>query len=271
MVTGGLILLIFALTTAPQAGWRSPATLAAAAAGAAALVLLGAWERRHAAPLIPPSVVGRARVLAPNLAIALQSMVGVSWLFLLTLFFQDVRGLDALTSGLMFAPMTAASVAGAVSAGWVVARLGASRAAAIGIALVVGGLVAMAAATAGRPASMIAGTVVGEAGFMLAGVALTIAATNAFRTSDAGLAAGILNTATQLGGGIGLGVIAAVVSAASSQAQITAGAVRLGLLGCITFSFVALVLVLGGMRRAEHPSRDRTPEPRHQTVPDVDG
>jgi EmrB/QacA subfamily drug resistance transporter len=249
-MTTGVVLLIYAITSAPQVGWRSPVTVMAGAFGCAALVVFVMWERRHRAPLVPLEVLGRAQVVAPDIAVALQSMVGVAWLFLLTLYFQEVRGMDASVSGLLFAPMTVASVVGAVLAGRMVDAWGRFPVAAAGIVLVVLGLMVMAQAAIadGGVAVMIAGMVVGEAGFMLGSVALTIAATGALGDADAGLAAGLLNTATQLGGGLGLGVVTAVVAASAPPSGITAESLRLGFLSCVVFSLLALVVVLAGMR-----------------------
>jgi hypothetical protein len=102
---------------------------------------------------------------------------------------------------------------------------------------------------------------------MLGSVALTIAATSALGDADAGLAAGLLNTATQLGGGLGLGVVTGVVAASTSRSGISAGALRLGFLSCVVFSLLALIVVLVGMRppgmhtldveRSAAASRDR--------------
>jgi hypothetical protein len=52
--------------------------------GLAAMILFIAIERHHADPLVPPAIVAKTAVLAPNGAIGLQSMVGVAWLYLLS-------------------------------------------------------------------------------------------------------------------------------------------------------------------------------------------
>jgi MFS family permease len=252
--TVALVLIIYALTTAAQDGWLAPATVGTGTLGCAALVVLFAVERRHRNPLVPPATVAKAAVLAPNAAITLQSMVGVAWLFLLTLHLQDVRGLTASAAGWVFAPMTVASVAGAAVAGRMVPGLGRRTTAATGIALVAASLLVMAyAAAPGRALALLIGAmVVGEAGFMLGSVALTMAATSSLGDSDAGLAAGLLNTATQLGGGIGLGVVASVVAAATPASGGIAGPVRLGFVTCAVFSAAALAVVVAGMRTADH-------------------
>jgi MFS family permease len=136
-------------------------------------------ERRQAAPLVPLPVVTRTGVLIPNAAVILESMVGIAWLYLLALYFQAVHSLGPLASGALFAPMSAASVVGAWTAGRAVARIGERRAALSGIGFVAAGLCVMVACAplgAGIPL-VVVGMVVGEGGFMLASVALTAAAT----------------------------------------------------------------------------------------------
>src|SRR5215212_4749643 len=59
------------------------------------------------------SVLRKPAVVVPNAAIFLQSMVGIAWLYVLTLYFQEVLGHSPLTAGLLFSPMTLASVLGA--------------------------------------------------------------------------------------------------------------------------------------------------------------
>jgi len=107
-----------------EPGWLSPATWVPGILGIAALILFIMIERRHPAPLVPLAVTTRTAVLAPNGALGLQSMVGIAWLYLLTFFFQDLHAMNPMISGLWFAPMTAASIAGAIIAGRVVPRIG---------------------------------------------------------------------------------------------------------------------------------------------------
>lgn len=256
-VTAGLVLVIYAVTGAPAYGWLGAATWVPGLAGLALLAVFVAIERRARAPLIPPHLVARPGVLAVNGAITLESMVGVAWLYLLTLWFQDVRGADALETGLLFAPMTAASLAGASVAGRAAVAFGARPVAAAGMVLVLAGLGAMAwGVSVDALGAVLAGSVAGEAGFMLASVALTIVATGVLSTSDAGLAAGLFNTATQLGGGTGLGIVAAV---AAASGDLSASALRAGFLACALFSALALVTVAVALRPATRPAGLRRP------------
>lgn len=102
---------------------------------------------------------GARPVLTSNLAIALQSMVGIAWLYLLTLHLQEVRGHTALEAGLLFAPMTLASVIAAPSAGRYVDKLGIRRTGVAGLGTVAAGVVLMIAGLGlgGPPVLVVAG------------------------------------------------------------------------------------------------------------------
>ena len=71
-----------------------------------------------------PFVFRERDVVVPNAAIALQSMVGVAWLYVLTLYFQEVLGHGPLAAGLLFAPMTGVSLIAAPVAGRLATVLG---------------------------------------------------------------------------------------------------------------------------------------------------
>ena len=108
-------------------------------------------------------------------------------------------GYGPLTAGLLLLPMALASVAAAV-AGRLATNLGTGKAAALGLGGVVAGLLlVMGVSREGALLVVLAGTVVGEAGFMFSNVSLTIAGTGATGEDGRGLAAGLLKTSVQLG------------------------------------------------------------------------
>jgi MFS family permease len=258
-VTAGLVAVVYALTSAPKDGWAAGSVCGVGLLGLAALIAFAAIEARHPAPLTPPAVVTKSNVLVPNGAVVLQSMVGIAWLYLLTLYFQDVHDADAMQSGLLFAPMTVASIAGAAVAGRAVGRHGVRHVALTGMALVAAGIAEMAATTpmeSGIPLT-IAGMVIGEFGFMLTSVSLTVAVTTAVAHEHAGLAAGLYGTSTQLGGGIGLAIVATVVTAATDRADVDSHAIQIGFLACLAFTLLAALLVAGRMNRKQTPLTTR--------------
>ena len=98
---------------------------------------------------------------------------------------------------------------------------------------------------------VLAGTVVGEAGFMFSNVSLTIAGTWARTGEDGrGLAAGLLNTSVQLGNAWGLGVVATLI-AATSGPGVSAGGLEAGLLACAAFALLAMPIAFFGLPGAK--------------------
>jgi EmrB/QacA subfamily drug resistance transporter len=246
-VTLGLAAVIYAVTKAPE-GDRNP-VLVFGAAGVLLLVCFVITERRSAAPLVPLDVVAAGPVAVPNVAIFLQSMIGLSWLYVLTLHFQEVLGHGPLAAGLLFAPMTLSAVPAALIAGRLVTYFGVRLVASTGLVLLGGGLLLMS--EMGNLFFVLLGMVVGETGFMFSNVPLTIAATGGVKGDDRGLASGLMNTSSQLGNALGLAIVATVVAAvaASGGSEDLLAGLRWGLLVCAGIVVLALPITLFGLRR----------------------
>jgi MFS family permease len=254
-VTLGLAALIYAVSALPERG----STSTFGATGALLLACFVVAERRSGAPLVPLRVFAARPVVFPNAAIFLQSMIGLSWLYVLTLYFQDVLGHGPLAAGLLFAPMTVSSVPAALVAGRLVTRFGVKPTAAGGLLLVGAGLLLMTRMSeADSLPFVLCGMVVGESGFMFTNVPLTIAATGGLGEDEKGLASGLMNTSIQLGNASGLAAVATVVAAvASSEAAGGGGLVgglEWGLLVCVGIVAIALSFVLRGEMAKEDPS-----------------
>jgi MFS family permease len=240
-VTLGIGLLTYALSAAPQRGWESSLVLGAGLLGLGCLVVFPWLEKRASAPLVPLKLGTDRRLLPAHGAIALQSLVGISWLFLLAAYFQDLHGLGPLASGLLFTPMTLAGLLSAVLAGRLVHRYGARRTSVLGMTIVATGTAFMAFATGtGGTLPMVAGSVVAESGFLLSNVALTVAGTDHPDSNIEGLLAGVLNTAIQLGTALGLGLVASVTAALLSHGL--ADALRAGFLTCVAAALLGMLL-----------------------------
>ncbi len=264
--TSGLGLLIYAISEVPMNGWTSTATVSLGTLGVLLLTLFVVAERRSSAPLVPLGVLRKRAVVGPNAAIFLQSMVGIAWLYALTLHFQEVVGHGALTTGLLFSPMTLASVVAAPAAGRLATRLGVRTMAASGLALVAVGLLLMTRMSeSGGLLIVLLGMVVGEGGFMFSNVSLTIAGSGG--TSERGLAAGLLNTSIQLGNAWGLGMVATVVAGVTSALGGEAGGpgalvggLRSGLYACAGFAVLALPIILLGLPKNRSLDEREAPE-----------
>jgi MFS family permease len=226
-VTLGLAALIYAVTEVSKGEQTS--TLIFGGAGALLLICFVVAGLRSPAPLVPLRVLTIGPVVFPNAAIFLQSMIGLSWLYVLTLYFQEV--LDR----------------GPLVAGRLVTRFGARPVAATGLVLIGAGVLLMTlmSETSGL-LFVLCGMVVGESGFMLSNVPLTIAATGGVGEDERGLASGLMNTSIQLGNAFGLAAVATVV--ASGGGEMLVGGLRWGLFVCVGIVVVALPVVLFGLR-----------------------
>src|ERR687898_3305474 len=256
--TSGLGLLIYAISEVPEKGWMSTATLGFGTLGTLFMACFVVAERRSSAPLVPLGVLRKPAVVVPNAAIFLQSMVGIAWLYVLTLYLQEVLGHSALTAGLLFIPMTLASVVAAPLAGRLVTKVGVRTTAAWGLVLVAVGLLLMTPmSVSGGLAFVLLGMVIGVGGFMLSNVPLSIVGSGGAGEDERGLAAGLLNTSIQLGSAWGLGVVATVVAAATAAlgneaggAEALVGGLRWGLYACVGFAALALPVVIMGFPRS---------------------
>ena len=217
----GITLLVFALVQGPTLGWNSPAILAAAAAGLVALGAFAIVERRSRDPLVPPRLLAN-RNLATGVAIAfLFSATFGSVLYFLTLYFQDVRGYDALETGVAFLLPTAVVVAGSALAGRLATRFGLRRT--LVTALAIGAVGALALGLAMSPhgsyAALIPGLVLLSIGDGVVFTAMFIAAGTGVADREQGVASGIAATSTSVGAAVGL---AALVLVATSGTGTTA-------------------------------------------------
>jgi MFS family permease len=256
--TSGLGLLIYAISEVPKNGWTSIATLGFGTLGTLLMACFVVAEHRSSAPLVPLGVLKKPAVVVPNAAIFLQSMVGIAWLYVLTLYLQEMLGHSALMAGLLFIPMTLASVVAAPVAGRLVTRLGVRTTASLGLALVAVGLLLMTLmSVGGGMLFVLLGMVIGEGGLMLSNVPLTIVGSGSAGEDERGLAAGLLNSSIQLGNAWGLGGVATVVAAASvalggeaGSSEALVGGLRWGLYACVGFAVLALPVVLMGLPRS---------------------
>ena len=90
--TSGLGLLIYAISEVPENGWTSIATLGFGTLGTLFMACFVVAERHSSAPLVPLGVLKKPAVVVPNAAIFLQSMVGIAWLYVLTLYLPGGAG-----------------------------------------------------------------------------------------------------------------------------------------------------------------------------------
>ena len=221
-VTGGLLLLVYAISTAPQDGWATPKTIGSLAASGVLLVSFFFVEALAAAPLLPLRLL-RSRPVAGANAVGLLLGGGFfAFIFVGTLYMQQVLHYSALMAGIAWLAASLTSVAFAGLSQLLVTRIGAGRVMVAGMAMIAGGtLWATQAGVHGRFWPDLAGPFfVAGAGTAFAFIPISIAGLTGVAERHAGLASGLLNTSQQLGGAIGVAVASTV--AASRTATLAA-------------------------------------------------
>jgi EmrB/QacA subfamily drug resistance transporter len=213
--TAAITLLVFALVEGPTLGWRSPPIVSAASASVAALAAYAVVERRGRDPLVPPSLLAnRNLVTAVVIAFLFWATFG-SVLYFLTLYLQEVRGHDALATGLGFLLPTAVVVTGSTVAGRVVTRYGLRST--LVAALATGSIGALALSLAISPngsyAALIPGLIMVSIGDGVVFTAMFIAAGTGVADKHQGVASGVASTSTSVGGAVGLALLVLVANA----------------------------------------------------------
>ncbi|MBW8804441.1 MAG: DHA2 family efflux MFS transporter permease subunit [Catenulisporales bacterium] len=213
-VTGGLFLLVYAISTAPQDGWATATTIGTLAAGAVLLIAFVFVEARVEAPLLPLRMFGSRTVAGGNAVGFLLGGGFFGFIFIGTLYMQEVLGYSALNTGLAWLAAALTSLALAGLSQLLVTRIGAGPVMVAGMALIAGGILwASRAPVHGHFWTDLAGPfVVAGAGTAFAFIPVSIAGLAGVAEHDAGLASGLLNTAQQLGGAIGVAVASTVAA-----------------------------------------------------------
>jgi EmrB/QacA subfamily drug resistance transporter len=219
-VTAGLALLVYTLVDANDAGWASTQTLGL---GAVALVLLAAFvliERRTSHPLMPFSIFRLRTLRGADVVGLLIGMSLFAMFFFLSLYMQQVLGYDALDAGLAYLPLALNIIVSAGVASNLVTRIGFKPTLIAGLVLIAVGLVWFAQVSPGGDyvGDILFPSIVTAWGLGLAFVPVTIAAVTGTKPEEAGLASGLINTAQQVGGALGLAVLAAVANSRTDDA-----------------------------------------------------
>jgi len=193
-VTGALLLLVYAISKAPQAGWGSARTVTLLAVSAALLLAFLVIETRAAAPLLPLRIFRLRTVAVANAVGFLLGGSFFAFIFIGTLYMQQVLGYSALQAGVAWLAASLTSVALAGLAQMLVTRISAGPVMAAGMALIAGGVLwATQVPVQGHFWSALAGPfLVAGAGTAFGFVPISIAGLAGVAKQEAGLASGLL-------------------------------------------------------------------------------
>jgi EmrB/QacA subfamily drug resistance transporter len=243
--TLGVTLLVFALVQGPNLGWGSSGIVASAAGGLLLLVAFAVIERRGRDPLLPPRLLTN-RNLATAVAIAFLFWATFgSVLYFLTLYFQNVRGYDALETGVGFLLPTAVVVAGSALAGQVATRCGLRPT--LVAALAVGALGAVALGLAMSPnasyAALIPGLILISIGDGFVFTTMFIAAGTGVDDREQGVASAMASTSTSVGAAVGLALL--VLVAASGTDGLTGEPLRVATADGLSTAVLVIAAAIG--------------------------
>jgi EmrB/QacA subfamily drug resistance transporter len=219
LVTGGMLLLVYSLVKAPDVGWGATRTVAGLAGAATLLVAFVANELRARNPLVPLSIL-RVKGVAAADATQMVALAGfLPMFFFLTLYMQTVLGYSPIQTGVAYLPLTGGFIIAASISSQLFARIGTKPVVLLGAVITAGGLywLSRIPVDGSYVSDILPGLLTVSIGMGGVFTGLTTAANAGVDQDKAGLAAGLLNTGTQLGGALGLAILSALATAHTSS------------------------------------------------------
>jgi EmrB/QacA subfamily drug resistance transporter len=273
-VTAGLAVLVYGIVSTDVHPWGSARTLMTLALGLALLAVFFVTEAYFAKdPLVPLGIFRRRPIAVANgIAVTIGAAIFGTYFFL-SLYLQDVNGYSPLRAGLAFAPTGISTLTGAVVGTRLVQVIGARRQLVLGPALAAGGLFWLATIGAGDPylSHVLGPVILIGLGLGMTFVPMTLAATTGVPTNEAGLASGLINTTRQVGGALGLALMATVASSAAAHH----GPGRQAINGALTsgyreaFAIAGAGLIVGALLARLLPVPPAVPEAAPDAAPDA--
>ncbi|MFI9365023.1 MFS transporter [Kitasatospora sp. NPDC053057] len=220
LATGGVGLLVFGVVRTEVQGWGSPATLGTLAVAVALLAAFVLAEVRSPAPLLRLGLLRSRWVAGANLLVFLAAAGQFAAFYFVSLYLQQVLGLGAAATGAAFLPFSAGLVAGTVVATRITAHRTPRAALVPGAFLAAVGLgwFALISPDGGYLTDVLGPSVVTSIGTGLVLAPVAAAATTGIAPREAGAASGLLNSSRQLGGCVGLAVLATGAAHATGTA-----------------------------------------------------
>ncbi len=247
-VTAALSVLVYALVDANSAGWGSLQTIGLLALS---VVLLGGFvlaERRSDAPLVPFSFFADRTRTGANVVGLLVGASLFSMFFFISLYMQQVLGYSPIKAGLSYLPLALSIIVAAGIASQLVTRVGFKPVLAAGLALIAAGLLwfSRVSVDGGFETDILGPSLLAAFGLGFSFVPVTIAAVSGATDRDAGLASGLINTAQQVGGALGLALLSTIATSRTSDAMAAAGGAKSALPAALTDGFHSAFLAGAG-------------------------
>lgn len=265
-VTAGLAVLVYGIVDTNVHPWGSGRTILTLAVGAALLLSFIVVEARISKdPLVPLSVFRRRGLSAANGVAVTIGLSLFGMYFFLSLYLQQVAGDSPLKAGIAFFPAGLFTLFGALAGTQLVAKIGPRRQLLVGPLMAAAGLFWLTAlgADSGYWSHIFGPLVLMGIGLGLSFVPMTIAATSGVPVHQAGLASALINTTRQMGGAVGLAVMATVATSAASHHHggSVAAALTTGYDRAFLISAIALVVGAGLAQLIPKPAANTAEAP----------
>ncbi|WP_197680090.1 MFS transporter [Microlunatus soli] len=269
----GMLILVYTVVSAPDAGWASIRTIGGFVVAAMILAAFGLIETRAKHPLIRFSILKQGWVARANLAAVALFGSYLSFQFIVTLYLQSVLGWQPLTMALALLPAGLLVVGSAPFADRLIDRFGGPKLIMLGmISLLAGYLLFLRIDThPSYPLAILPSVILLGGGFALGFPSINVQATSGIRNSEQGLAAGLVQTSTQVGAALVLAVTTALVTTGGETARATPEAMlaayRPGLLLSVLVAAAGLAIAAVPKRSTVPPATPTPdPEPERQVV-----
>ena len=263
VITTAVLLLVYTVVDAQQAGWGSARTIASFAAVIALGALFAVIETRSTHPLVPFGIFRSASLRRAQIGAVTLFGSYVSFQFLLTQYLQSLAHWSAISTALAFLPAGAMVLVLSLRVAGLLDRFGAGSLVVAAFAALVAGYAVFlrAGVTPDYPGVMLPAVILLGTAFGFGFSALTVAATSGVRNEQQGLAASLFQTSFQVGGAVVLAVITAVIDAGGANSVTTPAATlsayRPALYLITGIAAVGLLAALPGLRRGStQPTED---------------
>jgi MFS family permease len=253
-VTAAMLLLVYTVVSAQQAGWASARTIGSFAAVAALLGVFAAIERRSRDPLVPFGIFASKALRRANAGAVILFGTYISFQFLVTQYLQTLAGWSALSTALAFLPAGVMVVVLSTRMAALLGRYGPAPLTALAFScLVIAYAVFLRAGVRpDYPAVMLPATLLLGLAFGLGFSSLSVAATAGVPDAEQGLAASLFQTSFQVGGAIVLAIVTAVIDAGGAgrlaSAPATLAAYRPALVLITGIAAIGMLVALSGLR-----------------------
>jgi EmrB/QacA subfamily drug resistance transporter len=278
-ITGGVVLVVYAVNRSIDHPWTTGITAGCAIAGIVLLAIALLVESHVKAPLVDLTMF-RKRTVAVADSVGLLVFGSLfAMAFLLSLYMQEVLGYSPLKAGLAYLPLTMSVIVGAGLASVIVTRVGPKPVIGVGMTFVAVGLFLLSHAPVGGhyTSNLLPGFLIAALGAGLSVVPIQVSAFAGVSEDEAGMAAGLINTAQEVGGAVMVAIVA-TIAVSTSRHYATSHRAPLQLLqvqsldhglrtafvvasGLAVLAVLAVVALLPGAASAGHP-----PSNAHHTI-----